>query len=694
MVTLAWIPLLPALGALTLGVFGIRFFPKRLTALLACTTLTLSFVVSAFSVWQLVKLPAGEARVLEFTLGAWLPAMASPTSHGIGSFGVDWALRLDALSAVMILMVTFVASLIHIYATAYMDHEEPGAYARFFTYLNLFVFFMLTLVLGANFFVLFVGWEGVGLCSYLLIGYWYQKNSAANAGRKAFIVNRIGDWGFLLGVLLVFMTTGSVDFYAVRAAVEHMPIETTTFATLSAACLLLFVGATGKSAQLPLFVWLPDAMEGPTPVSALIHAATMVTAGVYLLCRNAMLFSHAPQVLEIVAVVGALTAIVSACIGLVQTDIKRVLAYSTVSQLGYMFLAAGVGAYGAAMFHLVTHAFFKALLFLGSGSVIHGMSGEQDMRHMGGLRVFLPITAVTMTIGALAIAGIFPFAGFFSKDEILAQAFANNRPLWVLGVITAAMTSFYTWRLVALTFLGSRREAAPTHGAHGGHGGGHGHGDHGHHAPHESPIAMTGPLMVLAAGATLIGWFGMPPVWGGSAFEHFIEPVIATGAHGGEGGGHLSHATEWTLMIFSVTVALAAIWLAQRMFVQKPAIADAMAARFSTAHRWLTDKLYFDELYGATVVAGTYAVSRLSFWFDRTVVDGLVNGSAAVTVFSSWLSALIDRRGVDGVVNGVGNTLHDASFGFRRMHTGLTQNYALAMVLGVVVFVGVYLVVR
>jgi NADH-quinone oxidoreductase subunit L len=638
---------------------------------------------------QLVQLPV-ESRVLEFTLGAWLPAMASPTSHGVGSFGADWTLRLDALSAVMILMVTFVGSLIHIYATAYMDHEAPGPYARFFTYLNLFCFFMLTLVLAANFFVLFVGWEGVGLCSYLLIGYWYHKDSAANAGRKAFIVNRIGDWGFLLGVLLVFTTTGSVDFYAVRAAVEHLPVETAAFATLSVACLLLFVGATGKSAQIPLFVWLPDAMEGPTPVSALIHAATMVTAGVYLLCRNAMLFSHAPMVLEIVATVGALTALVAACIGLVQTDIKRVLAYSTVSQLGYMFLAAGVGAYGAAMFHLITHAFFKALLFLGSGSVIHGMSGEQDMRHMGGLRAFLPITAATMTIGSLAIAGIPPFAGFFSKDEILAQAFANNRPLWVLGVITAAMTAFYTWRLVALTFLGARREAAPA--VHGGHG----HGDHGHHAPHESPVAMTGPLVVLAIGATLVGFFGLPAVWGGSTFEHFIEPVISTGAHGGGHGegGHLTEAAEYALMIFSVVVAATGIWLAQRMFVQTPAIAVSMAARFSTAHRWLTDKLYIDELYGATVVAGTYAVSRISFWFDRTVVDGIVNGSATVTLFSSWLSGLIDRRGVDGVVNGVGNTLHDASFGFRRMHTGLTQNYALAMVLGVVVFVGVYLVVR
>ena len=333
MVTLAWIPLLPAVGALVLGLVGIRYFPKKLSAYLACTTMTLSLILSAFSVWQLVKLPA-EARVLEHTLGVWLPAMASPTTHGMGSFGVDWTLRLDALSAVMILMVTFVGTLIHIYSTAYMDHEEPGPYARFFAYLNLFCFFMLTLVLASNFFVLFVGWEGVGLCSYLLIGYWYRKDSAANAGRKAFIVNRIGDWGFLLGVLLVFMTTGSVDFAVVREAVAHMPVETTTFATLSAACVLLFVGATGKSAQIPLYVWLPDAMEGPTPVSALIHAATMVTAGVYLLCRNAMLFSHAPQVLEIVAVIGALTAIVSACIGLVQNDIKRVLAYSTVSQLG------------------------------------------------------------------------------------------------------------------------------------------------------------------------------------------------------------------------------------------------------------------------------------------------------------------------------------------------------------------------
>ncbi len=689
MVTLAWIPLLPAAGALVLGLFGIRFFPKKLTAYLACTTMSLSLILSVFSVWQLVKLPV-EARVLEHTLGVWLPAMASPTTHGIGSFGVDWTFRLDALSAAMILMVTFVGTLIHIYSTAYMDHEEPGAYARFFSYLNLFCFFMLTLVLASNFFVLFVGWEGVGLCSYLLIGYWYKKDSASNAGRKAFIVNRIGDWGFLLGVLLIFMTIGSVDFAVVREAVAHLPVETTTFATLSIACLLLFVGATGKSAQIPLYVWLPDAMEGPTPVSALIHAATMVTAGVYLLCRNAMLFSHAPQVLEIVAVIGALTAIVSACIGLVQNDIKRVLAYSTVSQLGYMFLAAGVGAYGAAMFHLITHAFFKALLFLGSGSVIHGMSGEQDMRYMGGLRTALPITAVTMTIGAVALAGLPPFAGFFSKDQILADVFVANKALWTLGIITTAMTAFYTWRLVALTFLGSRREAAPSQG----HGAGAGHG-HGHGAPHESPAAMTGPLVVLAAGATVVGFFGMPAVFGlGSAFGAFIAPVLETSTHG-EGGAHgLSHMAEWLLMALSVLVALTGIWVAQRMFIVRPAIADRLATRFSTAHRWLTNKFYVDELYNATVVAGTYAASRVSFWFDRNVVDTIVNGSATATRFSAWLSGVADSRGVDGVVNGVGNTLHDASFGFRRMHTGLVQNYALAMVLGVVVFVGVYLVVR
>ncbi|HKF69019.1 MAG TPA: NADH-quinone oxidoreductase subunit L, partial [Vicinamibacterales bacterium] len=360
----------------------------------------------------------------------------------------------------MILIVTGIGTLIHVYSTAYMHDEPRGGVARFFCYLNLFCFFMLTLVLGNNFLVMFVGWEGVGLCSYLLIGYWYEKKTASDAGKKAFITNRVGDWGFILGVFLIYMTFGTFDFRAVQNAAATMPIETMQFGVLSTICLLLFVGATGKSAQIPLYVWLPDAMEGPTPVSALIHAATMVTAGVYMLGRNAVLFSHAPLVMTIVAIVGVLTALMAATIGLVQYDIKRVLAYSTVSQLGYMFTAMGVGAFSAGAFHLMTHAFFKALLFLGSGSVIHAMAGEQDMRMMGGLKKQLPVTFATMMIGTLAIAGIFPLSGFFSKDEILFRAFVANKAIWVLAVATAFMTAFYMYRLMSMTFFGGYRGPA------------------------------------------------------------------------------------------------------------------------------------------------------------------------------------------------------------------------------------------
>src|SRR3989449_7969619 len=353
-----------------------------------------------------------------------------------------------------------VGTLIHVYATAYMADEPRGGVARFFSYLNLFCFFMLMLVLGSNFLVMFVGWEGVGLCSYLLIGYWYEKKSASDAGKKAFITNRVGDWGFILGVFLIYYTFGTLDFRAVQNAAAAMPIETGQFGVLSSICLLLFIGATGKSAQIPLYVWLPDAMEGPTPVSALIHAATMVTAGVYMVGRNAVLFSHAPIVMQIVMIIGALTALMAASIGLVQYDIKRVLAYSTVSQLGYMFTAMGVGAYAAGAFHLMTHAFFKALLFLGSGSVIHAMAGEQDMRHMGGLRKYLPVTFATMMIGTLAIADIPPFAGFFSKDEILFRAFLSNKAIWAIAIVTALMTAFYMFRLMSMTFFGGYRGPA------------------------------------------------------------------------------------------------------------------------------------------------------------------------------------------------------------------------------------------
>ncbi len=481
------IPLLPGIGAAMNGLVGIRSFSRKTAGTLACATMVFALGLSLLAFWQLLGLPAGE-RAYDVIVADWFPAIPLQTHDGIGSFRAPWGFRLDPLSGMMLLVVTGIGTLIHVYSTAYMVDEPRGGFARFFCYLNLFCFFMLMLVLGSNFLVMFVGWEGVGLCSYLLIGYWYEKKSASDAGKKAFITNRVGDWGFVLGVFLIFFTFGTLDFRAVQDAAARMPIEAGHFGILSAICLLLFVGAIGKSAQIPLYVWLPDAMEGPTPVSALIHAATMVTAGVYMLGRNAVLFSHAPEVMTIVAVVGVLTALMAASIGLVQYDIKRVLAYSTVSQLGYMFTAMGVGAFSAGAFHLMTHAFFKALLFLGSGSVIHAMAGEQDMRGMGGLKKYMPVTFATMMIGTLAIAGIPPFAGFFSKDEILFRAFLQNKVIWSVAVLTALMTAFYMFRLMYMTFYGTYR--GPAWGA-AGHG--HGHDAHGHAAAvHDAAACESG----------------------------------------------------------------------------------------------------------------------------------------------------------------------------------------------------------
>src|SRR5216117_2570955 len=450
------IPLLPGFGAAINGLLGVRAFSRQTAGVVACTTMTAALGLSLFAFWELLGLPA-DARAFDVTVAQWIPSIPLQTNTSVGLLQVTWGFRLDPLAGMMALVVTGIGTLIHVYSTAYMADEPRGGVARFFCYLNLFCFFMLMLVLGNNFLVMFVGWEGVGLCSYLLIGYWYEKKSASDAGKKAFITNRIGDWGFVLGVFLVYYTFGTLDFRAVQNAAASMPFETAQFGVLSVICMLLFVGATGKSAQIPLFVWLPDAMEGPTPVSALIHAATMVTAGVYMVGRNAVLFSQAPIVMEVVAIVGVLTALMAASIGLVQNDIKRVLAYSTVSQLGYMFTAMGVGAFAAGAFHLMTHAFFKALLFLGSGSVIHAMAGEQDMRRMGGLKKYLPVTFVTMMFGTVAIAGIPPFSGFFSKDEILFRAFLSNKIIWVLAVATALLTAFYMFRLMAMTFFGAYR---------------------------------------------------------------------------------------------------------------------------------------------------------------------------------------------------------------------------------------------
>jgi len=712
------IPLLPGLGAAINGLVGIRSFSRRTAGTLATAMMLAALALALVAFWQMLGLPP-DARAYDVTLGDWIPRIPLATHDGIGNFEVSWGFRLDPLSAMMLLVVTGIGTLIHVYSTAYMVDEPRGGFARFFCYLNLFCFFMLILVLGNNFLVMFVGWEGVGLCSYLLIGYWYEKKSASDAGKKAFITNRVGDWGFILGVFLIYYTFGTLNFREVQNAAAALPIEAASFGVLSTICLMLFIGATGKSAQIPLYVWLPDAMEGPTPVSALIHAATMVTAGVYMVGRNAVLFSHAPMVMEIVAIIGVLTALMAASIGLVQYDIKRVLAYSTVSQLGYMFTAMGVGAFSAGAFHLMTHAFFKALLFLCSGSVIHAMGGEQDMRRMGGLKKYMPVTFVTMFIGTLAIAGIPPFSGFFSKDEILFRAFVSNKAVWLLAVAAAMMTAFYMFRLIAMTFFGAYRGPAweHAHGAHGHDAHGHAHDAHGSHdahadddaghghgawhGPHESPKPMTFPLQALAVGAIVAGFVGIPAaLGGGNTIEHFLEPsftaehVEAHAAPEPEQEPHVSRGVELGLMGFSVLVAAAGIGLAWKFYVVSPEISSEMAERFAGAHRTLSNKYYVDEFYDATVISGTFAAGRNLWTFDRNVVDGAVNGASSLTVVSSWFSALTDRTVVDGVVNFIGWLVQETSHGFRRLQTGLVQNYAMLMLFGIFAFVTVYLFVR
>jgi NADH-quinone oxidoreductase subunit L len=650
------IPLLPLVGFVLNASVG-RRLTKAAAAAIACGAMLVSFAVSVAGVAQLlVREP--ENRAIVQRVFTWITS---------GEFSVGLTLRLDPLSSVMILVITGIGLLIHVYSTAYMHEETDAEYARYFSYLNLFAAFMLVLVLGANFLVMFVGWEGVGLCSYLLIGFWYQKQSASDAGKKAFIVNRIGDWGFILGVLLTFVRFGSLDFQDVARSAAALSPET-TFGTMSVITLLMFVGATGKSAQIPLYVWLPDAMEGPTPVSALIHAATMVTAGVYMIGRNAVLFSHAPITLTIVAIVGTATALMAGTIGLVQNDIKRVLAYSTVSQLGYMFLAMGVGAYASGIFHLYTHAFFKALLFLGSGAVIHALAGEQDMRRMGGLKKDLPITYWTFVIGAIAIAGIPPFAGFFSKDEILYRTYASGHTvLWVVGVLTALLTATYMFRLVFMTFHGERASHAA--GVH------HppaadpvdrvDHADladpvdqkpHGSHA-HDAPPAMAVALIILAIGSVVAGWAGI-----GGRFEHFLEPSFGAAVSETVEGG-----PETTLMIVSVVVALAGIGIAAYFFLVNRRAADRLAGQLSGVHGLLSNKYYVDEIYDAAIVQPIHIVSE----------DGLWKG--------------VDAGVIDRTVNGVGSVVSGGGEVLRRLQTGSVRTYAASIILGVVLILGYFL---
>ncbi len=677
------IPALPLLGFLINGILGLGkrsrtggTLARPFVYWVACGAVFLSFLASTVAVVELMSLEP-ESRVVEQTVFDWIPSNLVQTATGATAlFDIPWGLQLDPLSGVMILFVTGIGFLIHVYSIGYM-WDDDGFY-RFFCYLNLFMFMMLTLVLAGNYVVLFVGWEGVGLCSYLLIGFYTHKKSAGDAAKKAFVVNRVGDFGFVLGVFLIFSEFGTLDFTDLFSKIEALhPHPEAAWGALSWIALLLFVGAVGKSAQAPLYVWLPDAMEGPTPVSALIHAATMVTAGVYMVARSTAIYSRAPEVALLVAVVGIFTALWAASIGLFQTDIKKVLAYSTVSQLGYMFTALGVGAVTAGMFHVFTHAFFKALLFLGSGSVIHALHHEQDMRHMGGLRKYLPVTWATMAVGTLAIAGFPPLAGFFSKDEILFSALVSpggHWVIWLVGLAVAGMTSFYMFRLMFLTFHGQERlshEAA-------------------HHA-HESPRSMTVPLMILAAGSAVVGFLGAP-AWLGlpNLFDGFLEPALAT-AWRPEHEAHHALSLEVGLALLSVAVAACGLAVAHHFFLKRPERAEALRVRFAGLHRFIYDKYRIDELYDALFVNRLKDAGSGLSWFDAKIVDGAVNGSALATRVTAWISGQADLQVVDRLVNLAAETVGFFSMVFRRMQTGFMQRYAFFFILGIVLIVSCYL---
>jgi NADH-quinone oxidoreductase subunit L len=641
------VPIFPLIGSIVNGFFGLRI-GKNAVGLVACGSVALSFLTVLLMFASLLFTPA-EERMFEQVLFTWMAA---------GDFSVDFGFQIDPLSMVMMLVVTGVGFLIHVYSIGYM-HEEYSYY-RYFAYLNLFMFSMLLLVMGNNFLVMFIGWEGVGVCSYFLIGYYFEKKSACDAGVKAFVVNRIGDFAFLLAIMYIFNIFGTIDF----SDVMHMAPEKLIFGAepVTIITLLLFIGATGKSAQIPLYTWLPDAMEGPTPVSALIHAATMVTAGVYMVVRCSVLFEMAPMIMLTVAFIGGATALMAATIGMTQYDIKRVLAYSTVSQIGYMFLACGVGAYTAAIFHLITHAFFKACLFLGSGSVIHGIHGEQDMRKMGGLKEHQPITYITFLISTFAIAGIFPLSGFFSKDEILYHALMDgNIILWGMGATGALLTAFYMFRLVFMTFWGESRVDPHVH-------------------PHESPKVMTLPLMILAGLATVGGLLGIPLVHGWHALHNWLEPVLhfdlaATLEH----SRHLLHAqgehpaswahllietehnvwVEIALMLLSLGIAITGIVGAYFCYVKNPDLPGK----------------FIKGQWGYELVKNKYGVDEL---YDATVVKPTVVGS-----FFLWKTA--DQKGIDGGVNAIANIIGWFSVKARVFQSGFVRNYALFMVMGFLV---------
>jgi len=699
------IPLLPAFGAAVMFFFG-RKLEKSAVSAICVGSVVLAFLFACLAVWQYTGYARDNpGKPYQTILYTWLGTDATHESNVAPASGTltyvthdgsavpfhaDAGFLLDPLSAIWLLFVTGVGMLIHIYSIGYMGHE--GGYYRFFGYLNLFMFAMLMLVLGNNYALMFVGWEGVGLCSYLLIGFYFHRKSARDAANKAFIVNRIGDAGFLLGMFTIAWYFGSFRFTDINQLARSGrfvigdPI-------ITAATLLLFVGACGKSAQIPLYVWLPDAMEGPTPVSALIHAATMVTAGVYMVARSNALFVLAPTAMKTVAIIGALTAIFAASIGLVQNDIKRVLAYSTVSQLGYMFLALGVGAFAGGVFHVFTHAFFKALLFLGAGSVIHSMSGEQDMRKMGDLHARIPITHWTMFIATLAITGIPPFAGFFSKDAILWEAWSSEggayRVLWFIGYATALMTAFYMFRLMFLTFHGRPRMSHEVE----------------HHI-HESPKSMTVPLILLAGGAIMAGWLGWPHSLGGSdRFTKFLEPVFASEAPVlAEKPGQLAaglkeeehtSGTEYLLMLLSVAAAVAGWGMAWKAYRDADkGYVEPIAASAPPVYDVLLNKYYVDEAYDYAftgrrkvggVRLGVMGLGDASSWFDVRVIDGTVNGAGWMTRLTAIISMWWDKWIIDGLlVNGPAIFSRILSYPTRMLEWGLVQWYALVMIIGLV----------
>jgi NADH-quinone oxidoreductase subunit L len=620
----------PLIGFLLLGLLGSRMKSENVIGIIGSGTVGLSFLTSIAIFVHMLGLESEQNRQI-VEIFTWL----STFTNSANSFKVSVAYQIDQLSILMALIVTGVGFLIHVYSIGYM-HGDRGFW-RFYAYMNLFIFAMLNLVLADNFLLMFLGWEGVGLCSYLLIGFWYEKKFTGDAAKKAFVVNRIGDLGFILGMLLIYLTFNSLNFSTVFSSASVFAGGKTTILWIT---LLLFAGATGKSAQIPLYVWLPDAMAGPTPVSALIHAATMVTAGVYMVARCSILYALAPVALEVVAVIGAVTAIFAATIGLVQNDIKKVLAYSTISQLGYMFLAMGVAAFSAGIFHLMTHAFFKALLFLGSGAVIHAMHDEQDIQKMGGLKEYLPVTYKTFLIGAIAIAGIPPFAGFFSKDEILWKAFSSEQGswlLWFLGVLGAIMTAFYMFRLVILTFEGEKRFNQ-------------------NHHPHEAPKTMTVPLIILAVLSVIGGFVGIPHA---SVIEHWLDPVFTPARYKLLASEQEGGTLEYLLMAISVGVAVTGIYLARWIYLQRKDIAESFANKYARLYRWLVNKYFVDEFYDAVIVNPTVKISDDYLWkgIDVFIIDGAVNGSAkAISAIAQVL---------------------------RKVQTGVVQFYAVVFIGGI-----------